>query len=124
MHPLYEAANEVLEQLHKARLEVARLSAQLVQAEYDLRLSQAKAERGLIKKVGSEKTLAPSVEDRERIFTLALDADEEYRTRWRERKEVALKLEEAKAEVARLREKLDVMLAVLRAGEGGSGGLS
>ncbi len=88
-----------------------------------MRLSQAKVERGLIKKVGSEKALAPSVEERGRIFTLALDADEEYRTRWRERNEVALKLEEAKAEVARLRGRLNVMLAVLRAGEESLDGL-
>ncbi len=45
MHPLYAAANEVVDQLRTARLEVARLSAQLAQAEYNLRLSQARVER-------------------------------------------------------------------------------
>ncbi len=116
-HPMYPEAMETVEQLRAARLEVARLAAQLNLAEYALRLAQARVERGLIKKVGGEKALAPSAEDRERIFTLALDADEEYQARLRERNELALRLEEAKVEVAYLREKLSVILATMRAGE-------
>jgi len=114
---MYPEAMETVEQLRAARLEVARLAAQLNLAEYALRLAQARVERGLIKKVGGEKALAPSAEDRERIFTLALDADEEYQARLRERNELALRLEEAKVEVAYLREKLSVILATMRAGE-------
>jgi len=124
MHPLYVAANEVVDQLRTARLEVARLSAQLTQAEYDLRVSQARVERGLIRKVGGEKSLGPTVEDRGRVFTLALAADEEHQTRLRERNELALRLEEAKAEAAWLRDRLSVMLAGLRAGEEGIEGPS
>lgn len=117
MHPLYAAANEVVDKLRAARLEVVRLSAQLAQAEYDLRLTQAKVERGWIKKVGGEKALGPTVEDRTRVFTLALDADEGYREQFRRRNEIATRLEEARVEVASLRDKLSVMLAMMKEGE-------
>lgn len=116
-HPLYRAADEIVDQLRAVRHEVARLSAQLREAEYALCLAQARVERGLIRKVGSEKALAPTFEDRQRIFVLALDADEEYRARLKERNEIALRLEEAKIEVTYLREKLSAMLAAMRAGE-------
>ena len=51
------------------------------------------------------------------MFTLALDADEEYQARLKGRNALALKLEEAKIEVATLRDRLNVLLAVMRAGE-------
>lgn len=116
-HPLYPEAMEIVEQLRAARLEVARLTAQLQLAEYALRLAQARVERELVKRAGSEKALAPTVEDRERIFIRALDADEEYQARFRERNELALRLEEAKVEATYLREKLSVILAAMRSGE-------
>ncbi len=116
-HPLYPEAMEIVKQLRAARLEVARLSAQLNLAEYALRLAQARVERGLIRRAGGEKALAPSAEDRQRIFIRALDADEEYQARLRERNELALRLEEARVEAAYLREKLSVILAAMRAGE-------
>ncbi len=116
-HPLYPEAMEIVEQLRAARLEVARLSAQLNLAEYALRLVQARVERELIRRAGGEKALAPSAEDRQRIFIRALDADEEYQARLRERNELALRLEEARVEAAYLREKLSVILAAMRAGE-------
>jgi hypothetical protein len=119
MHPLHSVANETVDRLKVVRLEAARLSAELVQAEYDLRLAQARVERGLIKKAGGEKSLGPTVEDRARIFVLALDADEGYRACLKRRDELALKLEEAKAEAASLRDRLSVVLATMRAGEGG-----
>ena len=55
MQAIHEAANEIVERLRLARLEVVHLSAELAQAEYDLRLAQARVERGLIKKVGVRK---------------------------------------------------------------------
>lgn len=124
MQPIYEAANEIVERLRLARLEVVHLSAELAQAEYDLRLAQARVERGLIKKVGGEKALGPTAEDRARVFTLALDADEEYQARLKGRNALALKLEEAKVEVATLRDRLSVLLAVMRAGERPAGDLA
>jgi len=120
MHPLYAAATEVVDRLRAARREVVDLSAELAQAEYGLRLAQARVERGLIKKVGGERALAPTVEDRARIFTLALDADQDYREQCQRRDGLKASLEEAKVEVASLRDKLNVMVAAMRATEGDS----
>lgn len=112
-----EAANEIVEQLRRTRLEAARLSAALAQLKYDLCVSQARVERALVKRVGSEKALAPTVEDRNRIFTLAVDADEEYRDILRRHNEVKLQLEETKVEATALQDRLDVLLAGMRAAE-------
>ena len=121
MHPLYEAAIAATEELRKARLRVARLSVELSQADYRLHLLKARVERGLIKRVGGEKALAPTVEDRARIFVLALDADEDYQAERRRCDELRLELEQAKVEAAALRDRLDVMLAAMRAA-GSDGG--
>lgn len=120
MHPLYARATEVVDRLRAARLEVVHLSDELAQVEYGLRLAQARVERGLIKKVGSERALAPTVEDRARIFVLALDADQDYRERLKRRDGLERRLEEAKVEVASLRDELNVMLAAMKAREGES----
>lgn len=117
MHPLYPKAQETVDALETARLKVARTSAELAQAEYALRLAQARVERGLIKRVGSENALAPTVSDRTRIFTLALDTDGEYKEQLRRRDELEAKLREVKVEVASLRDKLNVMLAAMRTAE-------
>ncbi|HIE39129.1 MAG TPA: hypothetical protein EYH30_00630 [Anaerolineales bacterium] len=114
MRPLYEASIAATEELQEARLRVVRLSAELSRVEHDLRLLRARVERRLVRKVGGEKALAPTVEDRARIFTLALAADPEYEAERKHRDEIALELEEAKAEVAALRDRLDVMLAAMR----------
>jgi hypothetical protein len=119
MHPLYEASIATTEELKEARLRVVRLSTELSQAEHDLCLLRARVERGLIRKVGGEKALAPTVEDRARIFTLALAADPEYEAARKRRDEIALELEQVKVEVAALRDRLDVMLAAMGAVEGG-----
>ncbi len=50
MHPLYDEANEVVERLRAARLEVAHLSAELARAEYDPRVTQARVERKMNQK--------------------------------------------------------------------------
>ena len=119
MHPLYDEANEVVERLRAARLEVAHLSAELARAEYDLRVTQARVERKWIKKAGGEKSLAPTAEDRARILLVALDADEEYRAALQRRDALALRLEEAKVEADALRHRLSVILAAMRAEEVG-----
>ncbi|MEA3459772.1 MAG: hypothetical protein U9R11_03710 [Chloroflexota bacterium] len=117
MHPLYAAASEIADKLKAARLQVVHLSSELSQAGYDLRVVKAKVERGLIKKVGGEKALGPTVESRARIFTLALEADENYKAQVKRRNAIKLKLEEAKVEVASLRDKLNMMLAAMKAAE-------
>ncbi|MGQ9717710.1 MAG: hypothetical protein ACUVR6_08460 [Anaerolineae bacterium] len=118
MHPLYDEANEVVEKLRVARLEVVRLSAELARAEYDLRVTQARVERKWIKKAGGEKALAPTVEDRARILLVALDADEEYRAALERRDTLALRLDEARVEADALRNRLNVILAAMRGEEG------
>ncbi len=50
MHPLYDEANEVVERLWAARLEVVHLSAELARAKYDLRVTQARVERKMNQK--------------------------------------------------------------------------
>lgn len=114
MHPLYSKAKETVDALETARLDVAQTSTELAQAEYALRVAQARVERGLIKRVGGENALAPTVSDRTRIFTLALDADEDYGEQRTRRDALEAKLGEAKAEVASLSDKLDVMLTAMR----------
>ena len=114
MHALYTTASEITDRLKEARLQVVQLSAELSQTEYDLRLLKAQVERGLIKKVGGEKALAPTVESRARIFTLALDADENYKAQLGRRKAIELQLEEAKVEVAALRDRLNLILTAMK----------
>lgn len=117
MHPLYSEARDLVEKLQAARLEVARLSAELARAEYDLRVTQARVERKWIKKAGGEKALAPTAEDRARILLVALDADEEYRAALERRNALALRLEEARVEADALRNRLSVILAAMRSEE-------
>jgi hypothetical protein len=114
MHPLYTKAMNVVEELKEARLKVVHTASELTQAEYALCLTQAKVERDLIKKVGSERALAPTVDDRTRIFVRALDADQDYKAQLQRRDALETELGEAKAEVASLHDKLNVMLAAMR----------
>ncbi len=92
MHPLCDAAIEVTEKLREERLRVARLSLEMSEAEYGLQVIRARVERGLIRQVGGEKRLAPTVEDRARISTVALDANQEYGERLKQRNEIERQL--------------------------------
>ena len=120
MHPLYQEAIEVAERLKQARSQVIRLSSELAEAGYALTVAKARVERALIKKVGDERKLAPSAESRERIFTLARDADDDYLARAKAHAEAKARLDEAELEVTALREKLDIMLTAMKADEPGS----
>ncbi len=115
MNSLYDAAMQVVDELEQERLQVARLSMVLAEAKYALQLTRAKIERGLVKKVGGEKRLGPTVDDRARIFTVAVDADETYREQWKQHNKVRLQLEEAKVRVAALSDKLSVILTAMQA---------
>jgi len=115
MPTVREMAMETTDKLKTARLHVVALPAELAQAEYDFRLAKARVERCLIKKVGREKVLAPMVDGRERIFTLALDADANYKSQWQRRHEMTRQLDEAKIEVVTLRDQLHLLLASLPA---------
>lgn len=117
MHPLYDESMEVVDDLREERLRVARLTKELAEVEYQLQLTRAKIERGLIKRVGSERKLGPTVEDRTRIFTVAVDADEAYQAQRAERVRLKLELGESKAREASLRDKLKVMLAAMRSSD-------
>jgi hypothetical protein len=114
MHPLYDDAMSVVTDLKEKRLRIAHLAKELAETEYDLQLRRAKIERGLIKRVGSERKLGPTVDDRTRIFTVAVDADEAYQSLRKKRNQLELELAEAKAEEASLRDRLRVMLAAMR----------
>lgn len=115
MHLLYAEAMEVTDRLKEARLQVVHLSAEFAQAAYDLAVSKARVERALVKKVGDEKRLGPTTESRERVFTLARDADEGYLDQRKRHNEAKTRLDQAKAEVASLRERLEVLLTVMKA---------
>lgn len=117
MHPLYTDSLKLIEQLKAARLAVARLSGELAKADYELTLMAAKVEREWIKRVGDDKKLGATVEARERVFTLARDADENYKAQLNKQWEMKTKLDEARVEAAALQDKLSVMLAAMRASE-------
>ena len=117
MHTLYEDSLKLVEQLKAARLTVARLSDELAKAEYELTLIAAKVEREWIKRVGDDKKLGATVEARERVFTLARDADENYKAQLNRQWDIKAKLDEARIEASALQDTLSVMLAALRAGE-------
>ncbi len=120
MHPLYDEANQIAEELQAARLEVAQLTFILAQNEYELTVVKARVERKLIKQVGDEKRLGATVAARERVFTLARDADEEYLLKLKRYNQSELALEQARVEVLALQDKLSIVLATLRiAGENG-----
>lgn len=117
MNTLYATATQIVDTLKAKRLETVHLSAELAQAVYDLQVAQARVERGLIKKMGNEKALGYTVESRSKVFTLALDADKDYQARLKRRNEVELKLKEARVEVAYLKDRLNVMLSMMKVEE-------
>jgi hypothetical protein len=114
MNNLYEETMTVAAQLRVARLKVVQLSTQLNGLVYKLGVAAARIERGLIKKVGDEKKLGPSLDSRERIFVLARDADQEYLALWQSRETVNEQLEIAKVEVKYLQDKMAVMLTAAK----------
>jgi len=114
MQITYEQALQVAEELKTAKLQAAELSSAISLEQHELAVNKAKIERGLIRKVGGEKQLAPTVEDRERIFTVACDADDEYKRRWRNLHDKNLVLSRSKIEISTLEEKLRIMLEALR----------
>ena len=120
MHPLYAEGMKISEKLGNLATRGVSLSSEISQIEYELRVTKAKVERALIKQVGGEKKLGPTTEDRERIFTLALDADKSYKEQLKHRNEVELNLEQTKAEITSLRTKLNVILAAMRVDETGN----
>ena len=115
MHPMYADSVEIADRLREARLRVIQLSQELSQADYDLEWVQAKVERSWIKKAGGEKELAPTAEDRRRIFVLALEADEGFRTQLEHRNRVKFELEQAKVEASALQDRLRIALAAMAA---------
>ena len=114
MHPLYVEANQIAEKLQAARLEVVQLTSSLAQSEYELAVVKARIERKLIKQVGDEKRLGSTVTARERVFTLARDANEEYLVKLKRYNQSDLALEQARVEVLALQDKLSIVLVVMR----------
>jgi len=110
----YEQALQLAEEIKAARLEAAELSSTLSLERHESAVIKAKIERGLIRKVGGERQLAPTVEDRERIFIVACDADDEYKRRWKNLHDKKLVLSRTKIEIATLEEKLKIVLEALQ----------
>ncbi|ABW68067.1 hypothetical protein [Desulfosudis oleivorans] len=117
MQPLYETAMELTGKLKAARLQAATLSKNLTETEYRLKVKKAGIERALIKQVKNEKLLGNTLEDRTRIFTLALDADTDYQDLLRRHTDLTMELEQAKIEASFMRDRLTVTLAAMKAGE-------
>jgi len=115
MKDLYNDTLQVVEALKAARLQVVQLSTQLADLEYHLGVVAARIERGLIKKVGDEKKLGPSLDSRERIFVLARDADQDYVALRSRRDSLQEQVETAKVEVKYLQDKMAVMMAAAQA---------
>ena len=115
MHPLYNEAVAIADSLREVRLRAVALAAELGRAEYDLRVVQARVERALIKRVGNERSLAPTVEGRTRIFVLALDADADYVAGRKRADDLSERVQRDKVEAQALSDRLGVMLAAMRA---------
>ena len=120
MHPLFDESMKITEKLSELNIRIVDLSMKLSQIDYELRVTKAKVERALIKQVGGEKKLGPTTDDRERVFTLALDADQNYKELLKNRNEVKYSLEKAKAEITSNREKLNVILIAMKVNEIGN----
>ncbi len=114
MQITYAQALQVAEELKTAKLQAAELSSAIALERHELAVIKAKIERGLIRKVGGERQLAPTVEDRERIFIVACDADGEYKRRWKNLHDKNLVYSRAKIEISTLEEKLNILSEALR----------
>ncbi|MDY6830235.1 MAG: hypothetical protein SWC96_00065 [Thermodesulfobacteriota bacterium] len=117
MQPFYETAMELTGKLKEARLQAATLSRDLTETEYRLKVKKAGVERALIKQVKNEKLLGNTLEDRNRIFTLALDADTDYQDLLRQHAALTMELERAKIEASFLKDRLTVTMSAMKAGE-------
>jgi hypothetical protein len=117
MNSSSETAMATAGELKEKRLQAAKLTMDLADAEYRLSVTRARVERALIKRVKGEKALGPTSEDRNRIFTLALDADPDYQIQLKDGARLRLELEGAKAEMCFLQDKLRIMLAAMRSAE-------
>lgn len=106
---LYQEALDVVERIKRVRLNIVDLTKRLSEIDYALAVARAKVERDLIKKVGSEKKLAPTASDRERIFVLARNADNNVVALQRQRDEVRFSIDREKAELMYLQEVLNIM---------------
>jgi len=68
MASLYEEVLEIVGQIIDAQLQIVDLNEALIKLDYAFEVAVARVERSLIKKRGSEKDLAPTAGDRERIL--------------------------------------------------------
>lgn len=106
---LYKEALDVVERIKSVRLKIVDLTKHLSEIDYALAVARAKVERGLIKKAGSEKNLAPTASDRERIFVLARNADSNIVALQKQRDEIKFSIEREKAELVYLQDVLNIM---------------
>ena len=111
---LYQQALETAARIKAVRLKIIAMKERLAGVEYNLRLAEAKVERNLIKRVGSERNLAPTAMDRERIFVLARDADRNIVALRKQRDELQFSIEREKAELSYLQAVFSVFQSAMR----------
>lgn len=111
---LYRQALETAARIKAVRLKIIAMKERLAEVEYKLRLAEAKVERNLIKRVGSEKNLAPTATDRERIFVLARDADQNVVALRKQRDDLQFSIEREKAELSYLQAVFSVSQSAMR----------
>ena len=114
MQNLYDEALRLAEEVKSARLNVLKQSKALAELSYKLNVKKSKIERGLIKQVGDEKRLGPSLDSRERVFVLARDADADYIALYEQVENANELLETAKITVEYLEDKMTIMLTAMR----------
>ena len=118
MHPLDQEAMAITESLRETRPRAAQLAAELGRAGHDLPVGQARVERALIKRGGGGKSMAPAADGRARIFVLAMDADADHRLERHRVDDLSQRLARHRAEVRSLSDRLNVVLAAVRADRG------
>ncbi len=111
-----QTALEAAEQAKAARLKAAEIAHSLAEVTHALEVTQARVERALIKRAGGEKELAPTAADRERIFILAREADEQTTTLRQKQANLRLALEREKAALRYWEQILDIARWALQAG--------
>ena len=114
MANLYEEALGIVEQIKDVKLQIVDLNEELAKLDYAFNVAVAQVERSLIKRRGSEKDLAPTAGDRERIFILARNADENIVALQNQRDKLRFEIDRLRVELSYLWEALNLKKIVIQ----------